>query len=161
MIDRYPSERLQARARTLRSVFTAGIVVISALLLLERLGYAGAYRAPGLQPREAANQLLLSVPAIIYILALWQLRQAAAEVARGDMFGRVVVTALRRVGALLALGAAATLFVSPLLARLAGEPMTRLINADVATLVIAAIGLGLTFFASLLERAAGELEEFF
>lgn len=153
----------QAAVR-LRKALTAGTAMIVLLLVLERLGYAGAYGTNGLDLREAGVQLALSFPAIIYIVALWQLRQAAAEVGRGNLLGGVVVRAIKRVGGLLAGGAAVSLLGTPLFSRLAGEPVQRLINADVTTLVLAGIGIGLVFLASLIDHAsaaAGELEEFF
>jgi hypothetical protein len=60
-------------------------------------------------------------------------------------------------------GAALTLAMPPL-HRLLGQAYARLIDFDVATLVIGGIGLGLVFLARLIDRARlveAELEEIF
>jgi hypothetical protein len=155
---------LQKSARRLRAALTAAFWIVAALLLLERLGYAGVYRGGGIDLGRVGLQLLLSLPAILYLAALWKLRSAVAEAARGAHFGRVAIAASKAAGALLIAGSLASLFVVPMLARLAGEPVERLINADVATLILAAIGMGQMFVAALMERAADaerELESFF
>jgi hypothetical protein len=134
------------------------------VLIAERLGYAGAYRPGQFNLREFAVQLALSLPAFMNLAALWFLRSAVASAAAGEPFGRLVVSAFRRVGALLAASALTALLIAPLLARLAGEQMPRLIDADISTLVLGTLGLGLLFVGTLIDRAGAaqrELEEFF
>jgi hypothetical protein len=156
-------DRLRKRAVRLRKGLTAACWFLLALLVSERLAYAGAWRG-AFDAGEGARQAVLAIPSLIYLAALWQLRQVAAAAAGGDLFGRAVVRGLKRVGALLAAGAAVTILVMPLLTRMLGGTVERLIDADIATLILGALGLGLLFLGSLVERAGlaqRELEEFF
>ena len=154
---------LSAAARRTELLLTAMVAVVGLLLVSERAGYAGLYEGGG-SATALALQLLFALPAILYLTGLWQLRVAARQVARGETFGAAVARALRRVGALLLAGAFATLVVMPFVYRLAGAPHPRLIDFDVTTLIVAAIGAALGFFARLIDRAAAlrrELDEIF
>ena len=160
-VDTDPVRRFAAQLRRLLTLVTLGLL---AVLIAERLGYAGAYRAGGVDPAQLLPQLLLSLPALLNLAALWTLRAAASSAAEGEPFGRVAVAAFRRVGALLAVSAATALLVVPLLARLVGQEPQRLIDADISTLVLGAIGLAMIFVGKLIARAGSaerELEAFF
>jgi hypothetical protein len=151
-------------AARLRRILTFSTVFLALVLVAERLGYAGAYSAAGMDAHNLLVQLTLSLPAILNLAALWSLRTAVAATARGEVFGSVVVTAFRRVGSLLAASSFAVMLVMPLLARLMGQTVQRLIDADISTLVLGTLGLGLLFVGSLIDRAGAaqrELEEFF
>lgn len=107
---------------------------------------------------------MLAVPTLAYLYALWSLRRAAAGVARGGGFGATLAAALRRVGAGLIVGAVTALAGAALIGRLSVAPPTRSIDLDVASLVVAGLGVGLFLIARLLaiaERQASELAEFF
>lgn len=160
---RIPIEQSAARLCSLLTLLFAGVAL---LLLVERLGYAGLYRGAAAAEvgRAALKQLLYAAPAILFLAALWQLRQAVASVARGALFGGILVETLKRVGALLIAGALATMLLMPALHRLLGDAYPRLIEFDVATLIVAAIGAGIIFLARLFESAGAvqrELDEFF
>jgi len=151
-------------AARLRRILTFATAFLALILLAERLGYAGTYSTAGMDAHTLLVQLTLSIPAILNLAALWSLRTAVAATARGEVFGMVVVAAFRRVGALLAASSFAVMLVMPLLARLMGQTVQRLIDADISTLVLGTLGLGLLFVGSLIDRAAAaqrELEEFF
>src|SRR5215218_9377133 len=92
-------------ATRLRRLLTLATWCLAFIIVAERLGYAGAYRPGQFDPRELAVQLALSLPAFMNLAALWFLRSAVASAAKGELFGKVVVLAFRRVGALLAAGA--------------------------------------------------------
>lgn len=157
-------DSVRVSAVRLRMLLTGAAVGLLLILVAERLGYAGAYRRGGVDAAQLPAQLLLSLPALMNLAALWCLRTAAAAAAAGQPFGRVAVTAFRRVGALLAASAATALLVVPLLARAIGQTPTRLIDADISTLVLGVIGLGMIFVGQLIARAAHaerELEAFF
>lgn len=137
---------------------------VALLLLLERLAYAGAFAGGGLSPGAVGRQLVFATPAILYLAALWQLKQAVAPVARGALFAASANAALRRAGFLLVGGALVTIFLMPALHRLLGQAYPRLIDFDVATIILAAIGAALALVARLLERAGAverELDEIF
>lgn len=162
--NRSEAASIRAFAKRLRAVLTLAFWIVALLLLAERLGYAGVYRGAGADPGRIGIQIALSLPALLYLAALWMLRSAIAQAARGDLFGRAVVSGLKAAGVLLISGSLAALFITPLVSRLVGEPVERLINADVATLIIAAIGLGQIFIGALMGRAAEaerELADFF
>lgn len=150
-------------ARRMARLLTFIFWLVAAALLLERLGYAGIYRGT-VQPFALLEQLLLSLPAILYLTAVWQLRNALAAVASGNLFGDAVVRAIRRVGALLVVAALVSTFLLPPMSRALGQVMHRLIDLDVATFTIGAVGLGLWSLAHVVRRAAAherELKEFF
>lgn len=160
-MDSTPADDRGARrmARLLTFIFW----LVAAALLLERLGYAGVYRG-SVRPLALLGQFLLSLPAILYLAAVWQLRKALAAVAAGNPFGDAVVRAMRRVGVLLAAAALVSTLLLPSLSHALGKTMHRLIDLDVATFTIGAVGLGLWTLAHVVRRAAAqdrELKEFF
>jgi hypothetical protein len=160
------TDPLLLSATRMRQFMTGLILFLAIVLAAERAGYAGLWSgAPSAEtPSALLIQLLLAAPALIYLAALWQLRRAVAAVAVGAPFDAVVARALRLVGLLLMVGALAGLFVMPSAHRLLGQPYPRLLDLDLASLIIAGIGLGLAFLASLVERAGAvqrELDEIF
>lgn len=159
---------LAAGAVRLRRLLTALVIFLIAVLVAERAGYAGLFHsrdaADGSLPQALLVQVTLATPAFLYLGALWALRQAAAAVGAGAAFGDAVVRSLRKVGYCLIGGAALALLGMPLVYWLTGEERTRLIDHDVATLIVAGIGLGLVFLARLVGRAAAveaELDQIF
>lgn len=155
-------------AARMRRWLTLMLGVAALLLLTERLGYAGAYRAvPPAFPALAsafARQIVFATPAILYLVALWQLRRAAASAARGAPFAPLAAAAVLRVGWLLIGGALTAILLMPPAHRLLGEHYPRLIDYDLANIILAALGLGLIFIARLIRRAAtvqGELDQMF
>lgn len=155
---------MQISAARLRTSLTAATLILLAILVAERLGYAGAFRREGLDTGRLPAQLALSLPALLNLAALWCLRGAVGAAAEGEPFGRMVVIAFRRVGALLAASALTALLIVPQLARLFGSPLMRLIDADISTLVLGMIGLGMMFVGKLIARAGAterELKAFF
>ena len=158
------ADPVRKSAARLRTLLTAATLVLLAILVAERLGYAGAYRPGGLDAAQLRTQLVLSLPALMNLGALWSLRGAAGSAAEGQPFGRLVVLAFRRVGALLAASAVTALLVIPAVARFAGHRAERMIDADISTLVLGTIGLGMLFVGKLVARAGAaerELEGFF
>ena len=162
------TDPLRLSAIRMRQFMTGLILFLAFVLVAERAGYAGAWGSAAAPDTALARslliQLVLAVPALLYLAALWQLRRAVAAVAAGEPFGAAVVRALRRLGLLLMLGALAGLLVLPSAHRLLGQPYPRLLDFDLASLIIAGIGLGLTFLAGLVERARAvqrELDEIF
>lgn len=153
MIDSSPS------ARRLRAVLTIVFAVAAVALLAERAGYAGLYRGE-LTATASVRQLGLALPSLLDLAALWQLRMLMAHVAGGRPFAVAAAQALQRAGLLLIAGSSAGL----LIACLAGGSAGRLIEADVSTLIIAAIGLALLLVARLFDQARAikeELDEIF
>lgn len=162
------SNSLPIAAALLRRQLTAAVAFLGFVLLLERAGYAGAYRtpAPAIVPllTAFAVQLLFAAPALLYLAALWQLRAAAAAVAGGAAFQASVVRSIRAVGVCLIAGATTSLLVMPLLHRFFGQPYPRLIDLDISSLILGGLGLGLLFLSRLVERAEvlqAELDEIF
>ena len=160
------TDPLRLSAIRMRQFITGLILFLAIVLVAERAGYAGAWGGPADADFAGSLlvQLVLAVPALLYLAALWQLRRAVAAVAAGEPFGAAVVRALRRLGLLLMLGALAGLLVLPSAHRLLGQPYPRLLDFDLANLIIAGIGLGLAFLAGLVARAGAvqrELDEIF
>lgn len=147
---------LHRQATHYRLVLTAILLVGGGALILEHARRAGAGAGNG--------ELLTAIPSLIYLVAVWRLRQAAVEVARGEPFAPRAAAAMRGVGVLLLIGAAIALMLPLIQARLLGQPLARWIDADIATLAIAAVGVGQILVGRLLRRAGKterELSEFF
>jgi hypothetical protein len=158
-----PASALRAAALRLSMYLSFLQIGLALLLVTERLGYAGAYGA-GLQPVELARQLLFASPAIAYLVALWRLSEALGKIGKGTPFNAAAARALRRVGLSLVGGAILTLLMPWVHLLAGGASYPRLIDFDVATLVIGAIGLALIFLARLVEHAGvvqAELDEMF
>lgn len=160
------TDPLRRSAARLRPLLTGLFLFLMLVLFAERAGYAGLWSgAPSADtPRALLVQLVLAAPALVYLAALWQLRRAVAAVADGEPFGAAVARSLRLVGLLLVVGALAGLLIMPSLHRALGLAYPRLLDFDLASLIIAGIGLGLAFLASLVERARAvqhELDEIF
>jgi hypothetical protein len=154
------TDRSSQRARTL---LTAIFIMGGFALVAERAGYAGAYRGTA-TAQSIGIQLLLAAPTLAYLGALWQFRALANRVARGEGFAVPAALALRRAGLLLGGGAFLSLLAVGPLHRAAGVPYARLIDLDVSTLIIGAIGLALFLVARLIDRARAvqsELDEIF
>lgn len=150
-------------AQRIRAVLTAILIVGVLALVAERAGYAGVYGGSA-NLRSIGFQLLLAIPATAYLGALWQFRTLAQRVARGEGFTAAAARALRRAGALLAGGALLSLFALAPVHRVAGVPYPRLIDLDVSTMIIGAVGLALFLIAGLLDHARAvqnELDEIF
>lgn len=155
--------RLEAAAERLKTMLTWLFVIVAAAVVGERAGYAGLYRGEG-SGRALAEQLVLALPAIAYLTGVWQLRRGVAALGAGELFGPSLASALRRVGLLVVAGALLSLFAVPAAQQLLESRQPRSIDVDVGSLVLAALGLALAFFARLLERASvlqQELDEIF
>jgi hypothetical protein len=138
------------------------VVLLSLILLLERLGYAGAFDG-SIRLDRALQQLVFSLPSVLYLMALWNFRMAVKAVGDGQAFSAALATMLRRASLLLIGGALATLAL-PLAYAAFQQSYPRLIEFDVATLIIAGIGVAMLAVGHLLERARelqAELDSFF
>jgi len=138
------------------------------LVVLERFSAAsiqfvrGGFAAAGL--RTLGCQAVAAVPELLFVVALWWIRQALADFARGELFGQSVTRMLDRVGVAVALGAAARIFVVPGACRLLGVGPGYWIAFDAAGLVVVATGLALKAIAGALRHALtiqSELNEIF
>ena len=127
---------LRSGARRMRWWTTLLILFVAAVMVLEIAARAGAFGAA-----DPAYRLGLDL-----------------------LFTPELATAMRHVGLLLTAGAAAAFVINPYLHRLAALAYPRLVEFDVATLVIAAVGIALTFIARLFDQAVRlqrEMDEIF
>jgi TRAP-type C4-dicarboxylate transport system permease small subunit len=171
-----PQTDLRRSAASLRRWCTLLCIALLVIVVLELAARAGAFELPA-EPapplaeagREAGYfklglDLLFSVPTLLQILALWSVRRGLADVAAGALFTPTLSRLLRQVGLLLFLAAAFTLVLAPWLHGLAAERFPRMIEFDVANLVLGSLGLTLTFLAKLFDRAVDlqrELDDIF
>ena len=159
-------EDIRARSARLARFLTWLVAGLGLLLLLERFsepmlsmvqGVSGGGRRFGLQMASA-------LPEACVLLALWWVRRALAEFSTGAFHTPLIALALRRVGALLASGAALKILVLPSVQRMLGDPPGYLVAFDVDSLALCGLGLALSMLANVLERAASvqaELDEIF
>lgn len=149
-------------------------IVLLAIVVLELAARAGAFRLVPIAGTEGAGEdsgyarlgldLLFTVPALLQIAALWSVRRGLADVASGALFTPTLSRLLRQVGLLLFLAALCTLVLAPWLHGLAAHRYPRLVEFDVANLVLGSLGLTLMFLARLFERAVDlqrELDDIF
>jgi hypothetical protein len=114
--------------------------------------------------RTLGCEVVAAMPELLFVAALWWIRRALADFARGELFGPSVTWMLDRVGLALALGAAARIFVVPGVCRLLGVNPGYWIAFDAAGLVVGATGLALRAIAGALRHAStiqSELNEIF
>lgn len=161
------SNRLRGRSRALAHGLTAFTVFVAIVFVLENFG--------SLMPRILAGDgvadlgadftaaAIQTVPGAIYLWGLWSIRTAFERIAQGALFHPIVGATLDKVGRALAGGAVFSLAAIPSLLRLVGAGPGYLVDFDVATIVIAVIGVFLVVLAGLQRRAAAleaELREF-
>ena len=158
------AEVIRARSRRLRSVVTVMVFGLGALLALERFSAAAiqAWRGGGWE--WLAAQAAAAVPEVVYLLALWWVRQALAAFAAGELFTPAVARTLHRVGLTLAIGALLNSFAVPAVQTMVGRGPGYLIAYDMAGLVLGLVGLSLSMLATLFTHASAlqsELDEIF
>jgi hypothetical protein len=158
------AEVIRQRSRWLRSVVTVMVFGLGALLALERFSAAAiqAWRGGGWD--WLAAQAAAAVPELVYLLALWWVRQALAAFAAGELFTPAVARTLHRVGLTLAIGALLNSFAVPVVQTMVGRGPGYLIAYDMAGLVLGLVGLSLSMLATLFTHASAlqsELDEMF
>ncbi|MBA3961722.1 MAG: DUF2975 domain-containing protein [Chthoniobacterales bacterium] len=138
------------------------------LLVLERFGAIGLQLArrgfSGDGPRRLALECAVAFPEVLYLLALWWVRQTLAAFALGELYSPAICRMLERLGLTLASAAFLTVFILPSIARWLGFAPGYVIAYDVSNLVLGALGLSLTIIARVLRSAAAaqaELDEIF
>lgn len=159
---------LRDRSARLARVLTVLLAVLAALLLSERFGAVGLSLLEegvgGETIRRFGVQLVAAIPEACYLMALWWVRTALVEFARGAFHTPVIARALQRVGVMLTAGAAIALLAVPSLQRALGFDPGYVIAYDIGSAVLCAVGLSLAMLAHVLERAAAvqaELDEIF
>jgi hypothetical protein len=152
----------------LRLLVSCLLVTLAALLLLERFGAVGmqltreGFAADVL--RRFAAQCIAACPELLYLLALWCIRQALSAFASGKLYTPTVTRMLDCVGTMLAIGSFVSVFVVPSATRGVGFGPGYVIAYDVSGLVLGAVGLSLKIIAHVFRRAADmetELREIF
>jgi hypothetical protein len=154
---------------------TAFIIVVPTVYGLFFLAEYGMRLAPVLW-----RAAVLWSPSIFYLYALWAVRSAFRDFARGGVFGSAIATGCTRAGIALAIGATLSAVGVPNIMRvlhaqgLVEKPpstYTSVLIFDTAYLAVGVVGLALVLLGRLLQRAAeiqseaaamrDELDEFF
>jgi hypothetical protein len=168
MIRKTTQADIQKSSAKLRRLLTVLLVALAATLALERFGAVGLqlFRQgiTGDAPRRLAFECIRACPEVMYLIALWWIRQALSAFAAGELYAPTVTRMLDRVGLVLAAGACISAFVVPSAARAIGFAPGYVIAFDVSGLVLGAVGLSLKVIAHVLRRAAEmqtELDEIF
>jgi len=149
---------IRERSSSLRRHLSVLLVALAGTLAFERFGSVGlqligaGFAEDGL--RRLAFECTRAFPEVLFLVALWWIRQAMVELARGDLFAPTIARMLERVGILLAIGAFIAVFVVPGASRLLGHGPGYLIAYDVSGLVLGAVGLSLKVIAQLVRRAS-------
>jgi hypothetical protein len=168
MQNRTSDVEIQLASTRLRRVISLLFASLAALLVLERFGAIAAdvvRRGNDADVlRRIAVQAVSACPEVLYLLALWWIRQALASFAKGSLFTPTIAQMIDRVGVTLAAGAFIGVFLVPSALRALGNGPGYLIAYDIGGLVLGALGLSLKVIAHVLHRAAAmqaELDEMF
>ncbi|HUR79678.1 MAG TPA: DUF2975 domain-containing protein [Thermoanaerobaculia bacterium] len=157
----------QYSARMRRFVTVLWILAL-ALVVLERFSAAtidvfrGGFASAAL--RHLACQAAAALPELLFVVALWWVREALDAFSRGELFASRIARMLERVGIALACGAAARILLVPGACRLLGFNPGHWIAFDAAGMVLGAVGLALKAIAGVLRQASAiqsELDEIF
>ncbi len=159
---------IQRTSTALRRLVSVLLASLSVLLVLERFGAVGMelflQGFAGEVPRRLAFEGIAACPEVLYLLALWWIRQALAAFAEGKLYTPTITRMLDRVGTMLATGAFISVFLVPSASRAVGFGPGYLIAYDVSGLVLGAVGLSLKVIAHVLRRGSemqAELDEIF
>jgi hypothetical protein len=149
---------IQRTSAHLRRLLTGLLVSLSVLLVLERFGAVGMQLLRHGPTSEALRRLGLALvaacPEVVFLVALWWIRQALAAFAAGKFYTPTISRMLDRVGTMLAAGAFISVFLIPSASRALGFGPGYVIDYDVSGLVLGAVGLSLKVIAHVLRRAA-------
>jgi Protein of unknown function (DUF2975) len=159
---------IQKSSAKLRRLITFLLTALAATLVLERFGAVGIqlFRQSGGTDTlsRLAFECITACPEVLYLIALWWIRQALSAFAEGELYAPTVARMLDRVGIMLAAGAFISVFLVPSATRAIGFAPGYMIAFDVSGLVLGAVGLSLKVIAHVLRRAAemqAELDEIF
>ena len=156
------SKRTQVEIRrtsaNLRRLLSGLLATLAVLLVLERFGAVTMQLLIHGLSGEALRRLGLAAvaacPEVLFLLALWWIRQALAAFADGEFYTPTITRMLDRVGTMLATGSFITVFLIPSAARALGSGPGYLIAYDISGLVLGAVGLSLKVIAHVLRRAS-------
>lgn len=152
-----PIDTLRARARLLMWLVTVPFVCL--LLLAVTLMVSVVWN----HGRLAGVVFVIYLPMVIYIWAIWMVRQALSSIAGGAMFDQVVPRLLFRVGLALFGGALFNVFGIPIVTGVIGHH-TIFLSFDGAAVTLGVVGATLVLLSQLLSQASAmreELDEFF
>ncbi|MBA3833845.1 MAG: DUF2975 domain-containing protein [Chthoniobacterales bacterium] len=159
---------IQQRSANLRRLVSCLLASLVVLLVLERFGalamQLSKHGIGGEWPRRFASECITAFPEILYLLALWWIREALAAFAAGKLYTPTVTRMLERVGVMLSTGAFIGVFLLPSATGALGFGPGYVIAYDISGLVLGAIGLSLNIIAHVLQRASelqAELDEIF
>lgn len=152
----------------LRRFVSCLLASLAVLLVLERFGAVSMQLFKqglgGDGPRRLAFQCVAASPEVLYLVALWWIRQALAAFAEGKFYTPTITRMINRVGTMLATAAFISVFLIPSASRALGFGPGYVIAYDVSGLVLGAVGLSLKVIAHVLRRASelqAELDEIF
>ncbi len=148
-LENTPSNRLRSDCRQLARILTILCIVLSALILLDRLGPWLVHRPDA---GEAGVRLIGLVAPAAYMAGLWRLARLLKAFAATGRFA--AADALSGVGWALTAGGAFQTVAVPGLLTVIGHGPGYWIGLDAAAIALAALGLALLVFARLFRRAA-------
>lgn len=157
--------RYSARMRRVVTLLWAGC---AGLVVLERFSAPAirlfATRFDSLAVRAFACQAAEAFPELLFLLALWWVRETLTAFAGEAVFAAPIARMLDRVGMTLACAAAVRILVVPGICRLLGFSPGYWIAFDAAAVVVGVLGLALKVIAGALRHAESiqaELDEMF
>ncbi len=158
------ADRFRAQCRLLR---IATLLVFAGLGLLFLVGATGApwlfpARPDVVQANRALLMLIVALPALGYLWALWAVQQALGDLAAGRLFHVTVARAMRRMGTGVLIGALLNVFVVVNLSRWVVGGQGSYLYFDLSGIVLGVVGAALILLARLVDQARAmqaELDE--
>ena len=158
MASKGSQAEIQRTSAQLRRLLTGLLVALAVLLVGERFGPLLVplveHGVTGEILRRLGLACVAACPEVLFLLALWWIRQALGAFADGKFYTPTITRMLDRVGTMLAAGAIITVFLIPSASRALGFGPGYLIAYDVSGLVLGAVGLSLKVIAHVLRRAS-------
>lgn len=154
----------RAQCRLLR---IAALLVFAGLGLLVGVGAIGApwmflAHPEMVEANRSLLMLILALPALGYLWALWAVQQGLGDLAAGRLFHVTVARAMRRMGAGVLIGALLNVFVVINLSRWVMGEAGSVLYFDLSGIVLGVVGAALILLAHLVDQARvvqAELDE--
>ena len=159
------SFRLRCRQFSWLAIFM--VVSVGAILALMHviapviLSVRGTVTLDEMYVRGWAAGLVLTIPAVCYLIGVWAIGRAMQRIGKGALLQSAVADALRQVGLALGIGGVFSVFVAPNLARLLGVG-GGVLHFDVPGMTLGMIGGALFLLGRVMDKAAAaqaELDE--
>lgn len=160
------SHEFHHRCQVIRLATLTVLLVLAALVVLGLVGFPVLHNL-NLRTLDQGQwwtvRLIVALPAVGYLWALWSAQRALGDLAAGRMFQPTVSRAMRHIGAGVLIGALIEVFALTNLMRLVLGGVGGYLYFDLSAVVLGVVGAALILLARLVDEARAmqiELDEF-